>query len=165
MGDRIARPVRRKLEGFEKSGMGYWIVTADLGDGRRFANVAITDDWRLGFPELCPFHAADIIDVRWDGHRGSNASGQPLQLDTTTHWVYVDGGRELTPVMIDGINVWKHDWTRLPGDPVAVKDPLHGRDFHFPVYRITDRHRSTVVAAGEFSNGMWGFFQPRPADH
>ena len=76
-------------------------------------------------------------------------------------WVYVTGGRELTAVMLDGLDVWKHDWESLPEDAVAVKDPLHGQAFRFPVYRITHRGRSTVFAAGEFSNGMWGFFQPR----
>ena len=79
-----------------------------------------------------------------------------------SEWVYVTGGREFAAVMIDGLNVWKHEWEPLPYDAVAVKDPLHGQDFRFPVYRITYRHHSTVFAAGEFSSGMWGFFQPRP---
>ncbi len=45
-----------------------------------------------------------------------------------TDWIYVTGGRELAPVRVDGLDVWKHDWTPLPGDPVSVKDPLHGQE-------------------------------------
>ena len=77
-----------------------------------------------------------------------------------TEWIYVTGGRELAPVKIDGLDVWKHDWTPLPGGPVSVKDPLHGQEFRFSTYTVTDGSRTATFAAGEFSNGMWGFFQP-----
>ena len=77
-----------------------------------------------------------------------------------TDWIYVNGGRELTPVMVDGLDVWKHDWTPLASDRVSVKDPLYGQDFQFLIYTITDGRRTVTFAAGEFSNGMWGFFQP-----
>ncbi len=59
--------------------MGYWLVTVQLRDGRKFANVAISNDWRLGFPDLCPFRPTDIVDVEWDGPRRSS-SGKPVQL-------------------------------------------------------------------------------------
>ena len=81
-----------------------------------------------------------------------------------TDWIYVTGGRELTPVKVDGLDVWKHDWTALGGDPVSVKDPVNGQAFRFPIYTMTDGRRTVTFAAGEFSNGMWGFFQPRSND-
>jgi len=77
---KVSRDIRRKLETFDESGMGYWLVTALLRDGRGFGNVAIVDNWRVGFPGLCPFLAQEIIDVAWDGHRGSKSSGQPVLL-------------------------------------------------------------------------------------
>jgi hypothetical protein len=79
--------------------------------------------------------------------------------DAMTDWIYVTGGRELTPVTVDGLDVWQHDWTALASDPVTVKDPLYGQDFEFSIYTITDGRRTVTFAAGEFSNGMWGFFQ------
>ena len=77
---RVARHIRRRLETFDESGMTYWLVVATLRDGRRFANVCITDRWRLGFPDLCPFRAEDITDVEWDGYRGNRSSGAPRLL-------------------------------------------------------------------------------------
>jgi hypothetical protein len=76
-------------------------------------------------------------------------------------WVYITGGREFTAVKLGGVNVWKHDWTPLSQDPISVKDPLYGQGFRFPVYTITYRGRTILFAAGEFSSGMWGFFQPQ----
>lgn len=75
-----------------------------------------------------------------------------------SNWVYIAGGRELAPVKIDGLDVWKHEWTRDPREPVTVRDPLYGQEFRFPVYTLTDGRRSTMFAAGEFSNGVWSFF-------
>ena len=76
-------------------------------------------------------------------------------------WVYITGGRELSPVLIDGLDVWKHQWMSDPREPVTVRDPRHGQEFRFSVYTMTDGHRRTTFAAGELSNGMWGFFQQR----
>jgi hypothetical protein len=75
-------------------------------------------------------------------------------------WVYITGGREHAPTKVDGFEVWAHEWTRDPGDAVVVRDPRYGQEFRFPVYTITDGGRTTMFAAGEFSNGSWGFFQP-----
>ena len=60
--------------------MGYWRVRATLRDGRTFRNVYITDLLTLGFPDLTPFRLRDIADVEWDGYRGSEASGAPIEI-------------------------------------------------------------------------------------
>ena len=76
--DRVAKSVRKKLETFDESGMGYWRVCATLADGRVFENVYINDLYELGFPDLTPFAAREIIDVEWGGYRGNQASGVPV---------------------------------------------------------------------------------------
>lgn len=80
MFDRLSRKLRAKIDSFEESGMGYWRVKAFLHDGRAFANVYITDSFRLGFPDLTPFRLRDIADVEWDGYRGSDSEGAPREL-------------------------------------------------------------------------------------
>jgi hypothetical protein len=58
---------------------------------------------------------------------------------------------------IGGLEVWKHEWhdTRAVA---RVRDPVHDQEFTFHVFEI--RSGDTVVrfAAGEFSNGVWGFY-------
>lgn len=79
--------VRRKIVTFDESGMGYWFVTATIRDGRRFSNVCISDRFELGFPDVCPFQAREIVDVTWDGpRRGSSAQPVPLR-DEVLHEV------------------------------------------------------------------------------
>jgi hypothetical protein len=75
---RIPRHLRAKVEDFEEAGMSYWRVIATLRDGRRFSNVYITGWFGLGFPDLCPFRARDIVDVASDA--GRDASGRPVLL-------------------------------------------------------------------------------------
>ncbi|MGZ3374423.1 MAG: hypothetical protein ACXU9Z_14120 [Gemmatimonadaceae bacterium] len=78
MWNRVNRKIRKKIETFDESGMGYWLVRATLSDGRVFDNVYINDFFQIGFPDLTPFAAADIIDVEWGGYRGSKSSGVPV---------------------------------------------------------------------------------------
>jgi hypothetical protein len=74
-------------------------------------------------------------------------------------WTYITGGREFNRVMLDGLNVWKHAWKETGAAPALVKDPRYGQEFRFSVYEITYRGKSVVFAAGEFSSGVWGFYQ------
>ncbi len=78
MWNRVNRTIRKKVETFDESGMGYWLVRATLSDGRVFDNVYINDFFQIGFPDLTPFAAADIIDVEWGGYRGSKSSAIPV---------------------------------------------------------------------------------------
>jgi hypothetical protein len=78
MFQRVSRTIRKKIETFDESGMGYWRVRATLSDGRVFDNVYINDFFQIGFPDLTPFVATDIIDVEWGGYRGSKSSAVPV---------------------------------------------------------------------------------------
>jgi len=39
-----------------------------------------------------------------------------------------------------------------------VTDPRYGQHFTFDVWSIATGKKSVQFAAGEFSNGMWGFY-------
>jgi hypothetical protein len=77
---RVPRHLRTKIKSFDESGMDYWIVIVTLRDGRRFSNVYINGLFQLCFRDLCPFGPEDIVDVEWEGHRGSRSSSAPVPL-------------------------------------------------------------------------------------
>src|SRR6266851_4219669 len=78
--DRLARGIRDRIKTFDESGMGYWRIKAVLDDGRIFTNVYINDLYGLGFQDKTPFKLRDIVDVMWDGYRGREPSGVPIEL-------------------------------------------------------------------------------------
>lgn len=80
MFDRLSKPLKEKLSSFDESGMGYWIVTAKLKDGSEYMNVCITDNFKFGFPGDIPFKLGDIVDIKWEGYRGGQSSGQVIKL-------------------------------------------------------------------------------------
>jgi hypothetical protein len=59
--------------------------------------------------------------------------------------------------LIDNLDVWKTKWIDT-GDVVEVKDPAYFQTFHFPVYEIHENNKTVRFVAGEFSNGVWGFY-------
>ena len=64
------------------------------------------------------------------------------------------------PFLIDGIDVFRHEWRPLPDVPEAeVTDPLYSRSFRFSVYEVVSGAKRIVFAAGEFSNNEWGFYR------
>jgi hypothetical protein len=61
------------------------------------------------------------------------------------------------PFAVDGLDVWKHRWTDT-GKRAQVVDPHYQRELTFEVYEIRRPSKVVTFAAGEFSNGMWGFY-------
>jgi hypothetical protein len=61
--------------------------------------------------------------------------------------------------LVPGHNVWDHNFAST-GEKVAVKDPLYGAEYQFTVYEIEIDGRTIRFAAGEFSNGIYGFYLP-----
>ena len=59
---------------------------------------------------------------------------------------------------IEGLNVWAKSWRRAEEAKAEVRDPLYNQKFSFPVYDIEKEGRVIRFAAGEFSNGIWGFY-------
>jgi len=56
-----------------------------------------------------------------------------------------------------GVNIFDYKWERT-GQCVAVKDPLYGQDYRFPIYKVIIENQEFEFAAGEFSNCVYGFY-------
>ncbi|HVF20945.1 MAG TPA: hypothetical protein VNA14_11995 [Mycobacteriales bacterium] len=80
--------------------------------------------------------------------------------DVTEGWRFVSIDVEGNAVDIGGVNPWRQSWTST-GRRVVVAHPQYPAQRHtLRVYEIPDTDPPVVFAAGEFSNGVWGFFVP-----
>ena len=79
----------------------------------------------------------------------------------TPGWRFVHLGLEGQPVLIAGVNVWSLDWGHVEGT-IMVAHPNYSTQRHsMSTYRVrVSTDKEVVFAAGEFSNGVWGFFEP-----
>lgn len=60
-------------------------------------------------------------------------------------------------VILFGINIFEYEWSET-GESILVKDPLYQQDYKFSIYTINVAGENHDFAAGEFSNGVWGFY-------
>ncbi len=75
-------------------------------------------------------------------------------------WRLVSIGFEPHPAEVAGINLWDQAWTST-GQKITVAHPSYpSQRHHMWIYEATDTNPLIVFAAGEFSNGVWGFFVP-----
>lgn len=80
--------------------------------------------------------------------------------DVTGGWRFLSIGVEGFDILVGGVNPWQVGWTST-GRRIVVPHPQYPAQGHaFRVYEITDTDPPVVFAAGEFSNGVWGFFVP-----
>lgn len=71
--------------------------------------------------------------------------------------IVVEGER----VVLHGQNVWNAEWLASSEPPITVKHPEYPRQRHqADVYDLAS-DPPVRFAAGEFSNGVWGFFLPK----
>lgn len=70
--------------------------------------------------------------------------------------VVAEGGR----VSIQGQSPWGRDWLKVPEKPITVSHPNYPSQRHQMVVYDLDSDNSIRFAAGEFSNGVWGFYVP-----
>jgi hypothetical protein len=77
-----------------------------------------------------------------------------------TSWQFCGSCADGQSFTLDGIDVWKSEWVQHPGESAHVRDPHYDQRFEFPIYTLRGGDRSVVVAAGEFSNCIWGFYRP-----
>ena len=79
-----------------------------------------------------------------------------------TEWRIVDGiipGGG--PVLVGGLDPWKHRWTRVDAPAIVVPHPQYPNQRHdMAVYEMSDGAVTVRFAAGEFSNMAWGFYLP-----
>lgn len=83
----------------------------------------------------------------------------------TPGWRFVSIDVEGADVSINGVNPWTHEreWTRTREDPIAVAHPSYPSQRHpMHIYELVLPERQRIrFAAGEFSNGVWGFYVPQ----
>jgi len=75
-----------------------------------------------------------------------------------SNWIHKKTVADREKFKINGINVWKHEWTTT-GQTIIVKDPLYNQSHKMQVYEIETDTKKIRFAAGEFSNCVWGFYQ------
>jgi hypothetical protein len=75
-------------------------------------------------------------------------------------WFIQAVGTELEPLHLAGVDVWEYEWAKT-GERVDVSDPQYGQRLSFEVWHIAVREKTVRFAAGEFSNGVWGFYVER----
>jgi len=62
--------------------------------------------------------------------------------------------------LIDGVNVWRHEWRRVPGDHAIIRAD-NGQDQTVPIYRIDANGAVVTFAAHEISSCVWAFYLPK----
>lgn len=82
----------------------------------------------------------------------------------TPGWRFVSIGFWSDPVDVRGVDPRTFDWGRTKGW-IVVAHPSYPHERHSMfVYELADQTPPLVFAAGEFSNGVWGFFVPEDDD-
>jgi hypothetical protein len=78
----------------------------------------------------------------------------------TPGWRLVSIDLEGAHVEIRDVDIWSSAWTST-GERITVAHPSFPAQRHTMfTYEIYGGDRSVPFAAGEFSNGVWGFFEP-----
>lgn len=78
-------------------------------------------------------------------------------MDLDRGWRFVSIGVEGQPTDIAGVNPWAAEWTAT-GSRITVAHPQYPRERHvMRVYEVKGSAPPVRFAAGEFSNGVWGF--------
>ena len=63
------------------------------------------------------------------------------------------------PYFIQNINIWDKEWNNT-GEKINIKDPLYNQNYTFEVYEIANNGKRILFSAGEFSNNIWGIYEP-----
>jgi hypothetical protein len=81
--------------------------------------------------------------------------------DVTPGWKHVAIGFEGGRVSLSGLDPWQLKWHSLEEPPITVAHPSHPQERHsMSVYELHVEGRAVKFGAGEFSNGVWGFYVP-----
>jgi hypothetical protein len=76
-------------------------------------------------------------------------------------WRFVSIGFEGQPTDVAGVNPWEVQWTAT-GSRISVTHPQYPSQRHqMSIYEVTGSVPPVRFAAGEFSNGVWGFYVPK----
>lgn len=76
-------------------------------------------------------------------------------------WRDVHVGFEGDGVRINGLAIWQQEWRRIGEVSLELPHPSHQHQRHrFDVYEAGSINSPVRFAAGELSNGVWGFYVP-----
>jgi hypothetical protein len=90
----------------------------------------------------------------------ADAAGKMCCVNVDQGWQFVSIGFEGQPVVVAGVNLWEVTWTATGGH-ITVAHPQYPSQRHqMSIYEVTDSDSPINFAAGEFSNGVWGFYVP-----
>jgi hypothetical protein len=65
------------------------------------------------------------------------------------------------PLLLGGLDPWQHAWSPVEAPAVIVPHPQYPAQRHkMWIYEIASGDVVVRFAAGEFSNGAWGFYLP-----
>jgi hypothetical protein len=82
-------------------------------------------------------------------------------VETPRGWEFIAAAVEGGSLLIDGADPWGVGWEALPVGSVVVDDPVYPGGRHtLGAYRLVGVEPVVLFAAGEFSNGVWGFYEP-----
>ncbi len=80
-------------------------------------------------------------------------------------WRAVHVGPEGDGLVIGGVAVWEHIWRWTSEPPLELAHPSYPEQMHrYRVCEIRDLGVVIRFAAGELSNGVWGFYVPLAED-
>lgn len=100
-----------------------------------------------------PHHGVDT--QMWPFKQSVNANKSSA---APNGWRAVHVGVESDGVKIGGLEVWRQKW-RAAGLSVELPHPAYPTQVHrFDVYDIGEPMHAVRIAAGELSNGVWGFY-------
>jgi hypothetical protein len=85
-------------------------------------------------------------------------------VDLDQSWRFVSIGVEGQRTEVGGVNPWETEWVAT-GGRITVAHPQYPWQQHvMSVYEVKGSVPRIRFAAGEFSNGVWGFFVPARQD-
>jgi hypothetical protein len=88
------------------------------------------------------------------------AAGRMGRVNVDQGWRFVSIGFEGQPTDVAGVNPWEVKWTAT-GSRITVAHPQYPSQQHqMFIYEVTGSVPPIRFAAGEFSNGVWGFYVP-----
>jgi len=80
--------------------------------------------------------------------------------DVDQDWRFISIGPEGHATAVGGINPWDVEWIPTH-NRIIVAHPEYPSERHtLFTYQVAGSDPPVVFAAGEFSNGVWGFFVP-----
>jgi len=71
-------------------------------------------------------------------------------------WKFIKSGVDGNCILF-GINIFDYEWENT-GQRVEVIDPLYSQKHILEIYNAKINSENVTFAAGEFSNGVYGFY-------